>query len=115
VVDLLQGAGYRVETASWGPEAVQRLEARGGTLDVLITDWVMPGPLQGRELALKARSRWPHLPVILMTGFAAESLDGVVGKGVQLLAKPFRFEVLLQLIEDLLEERTGAPAPAEPV
>lgn len=64
---MLEGAGYRV-TASWRPaDVLAELGADEQTPDALVTDLVMPD-VDGERLAERARSRWPSLPVVVMSG-----------------------------------------------
>lgn len=84
----LQEAGFAVDVAPDGSAAYDALKATA--YDLLITDIMMPG-LDGIELALLATQDRPNLPVILMSGVAAQrarahNLDALVR---EVLAKPF--------------------------
>ncbi|MSO71321.1 MAG: response regulator [Alphaproteobacteria bacterium] len=84
----LQEAGFVVDVAPDGSAAYDALKATA--YDLLITDIMMPG-LDGIELALLATQDRPGLPVILMSGLAAQrarahNLDALVR---EVLAKPF--------------------------
>jgi PAS domain S-box-containing protein len=103
VADQLHGLGYEVVTAATGPEALGMLE-RGADFDLLFTDMVMPGGMNGRELADAARALRPDLPVLFTSGYTE---DGVVrgGRrdgGVALLPKPYRRADLAASIRDVL-------------
>jgi CheY-like chemotaxis protein len=68
---VLQGAGYRVLEAASGDEAYRLLVAHPELqVDVLFTDVVMPGQLDGIDLANAARSLRPRLPILYASGFA---------------------------------------------
>jgi PAS domain S-box-containing protein len=90
----LRELGYRVvesDSAAAGLQVLQR-EA----IDLLFTDIVMPGGLDGFELAQLARGRWPALKVVLTSGFPQSRLDGdgaLLGS-LELLSKPYRKEDL---------------------
>ena len=71
---LLERAGFRVIVAADGAEAVDRLDAVAGSVDVVVTDMVMPR-MDARELVGVIRRRWPEIPVVLSTGFDAGRLD----------------------------------------
>lgn len=72
----LTGMGFSVATAADGNEALQLLED-GADVDVLITDVLLPGELNGFHVAAKARSLRPELPVVYMSGYAdAAGHDG---------------------------------------
>ncbi len=68
----LERAGYRVTEASSGDEAYAIFEANP-EFDLLLTDIVMPGDLQGPGLARLLREKWSKLPVIFLSGYANEA------------------------------------------
>jgi len=107
----LQLDGHQVETAGDGLEALERLTARDGGYDLLVSDVKMP-LMDGIALAHKAASQWPGLPILLMTGFAdqrerADDLSQVIR---DVLTKPF---TLQQIREAVSEAAAEAPAEAE--
>jgi CheY-like chemotaxis protein len=91
----LESLGYVVHIAGTPAEALGVLADTDRHLDLLITDYSMPG-MDGLEVGAAARRARPHLPVILLTGFiediAAEVLDGAGVK--QVLRKPVMIEEL---------------------
>jgi CheY-like chemotaxis protein len=111
VVSLkLQNAGYTVLTANDGEEA---LEAATAPVDLLITDYQMPG-ISGLELArrLHAEPGRRHLPVMLVTahGLALEQVE-LAQAGISVcLSKPFSPRDLLEKVNDLLRPRDAAAA-----
>jgi CheY-like chemotaxis protein len=87
----LRSLGYRVVSAVDGNDALQKL----GTdmhVDLLFTDIVMPGGINGWELAELARRARPELRVLLTSGYALETLTahGHLRDGSAILAKPYR-------------------------
>ena len=107
----LQLDGHQVETAGDGLEALERLTARDGGYDLLVSDVKMP-LMDGIALAHKAASQWPGLPILLMTGFAdqrerADDLSQVIR---DVLTKPF---TLQQIREAVSEAAAEPPAEAE--
>ncbi len=99
--------GFRVDLASNGTEALAALAARPYAL--LITDIFMPR-MNGLRLAEAARQRWPHLPVILITGLGdwqsyVRAMDLQV---VEYLTKPVRLENLLAAVERALDPQLPA-------
>jgi len=79
------------------------LAERGATVDVLLTDVVMP-EMGGLELAVKAAERLPELPVILMSGYAHNDVDAI-GADVLIagfVTKPFTTESLLKAIREVV-------------
>jgi CheY-like chemotaxis protein len=88
----LVGLGYRVTTASSADEAL-RLARLIGRPDLLVTDVMLAGGMNGRQLAQKMRARWPDLRVLCVSGYTdgvlPEMVDGL-SDGMYFLAKPFR-------------------------
>ena len=100
---ILETHGYRALLAR-GPEAALRLLGQDElTVDLLLTDVVMPG-MNGTDLALASRKLRPGLPVLFMSGFV--DTDAVRVKvwddAVRFLKKPFTEEVFLGNIRDIL-------------
>lgn len=82
--------GHEVSAAEDGEDALERLQEADGRFDLVLSDIRMPG-LTGIELAHAIAVRWPHVKVLLMTGYAeqkeaAEDLASII-EGV--LDKPF--------------------------
>ncbi len=104
----LESHGHEVVEAVDGGQALEKL-ADGG-FDLLLSDIVMP-VMDGIALALKIAADRPGLPILLMTGFAAEkqrahNLDALT---TEVLSKPFTMERLLRAVEKaLLKARPGA-------
>jgi PAS domain S-box-containing protein len=93
VVTQLKSLGYRVVEADSGDAALAVLEERSGGFDLLISDMVMPGEIDGLALAKMARQRWPKLAILLTTGFSDVIVDEAGdGKAVDfgVLRKPYR-------------------------
>jgi PAS domain S-box-containing protein len=103
VVMQLTKLGYRVVSAVGGSEALEVLKREDG-FDLLFTDVVMPGGLNGRELANEARKLVPGLRVVFTSGYAENAVvnDGRLGNGVHLLNKPYRRSELATRIRDAL-------------
>ena len=105
-VDVLGGLGYTVLEAADGASALALL-ARGGRVDALLTDVVMPG-MSGPELARRVRASWPNLPVIFISGYADP--EGVAGEELgRLVRKPFRAADLQRQIETAIDHARFAP------
>ena len=99
----LETAGFVVEVAPDGAEGLARGRELAGTIDLLITDVMMPG-LRGDELAAKLQKAQPGLRALLISGFARDALgeDSLPGPGLAFLAKPFRTGELLRQVRLLL-------------
>jgi CheY-like chemotaxis protein len=103
---VLEGAGYRVIEAASGDDAHRLLLAHPEmTIDLLFTDVVMPGRLDGIDLANAARALRPHLQVLYATGFAnlvRENRDADLQGPV--LRKPYRPGDLRRAVAALLDQ-----------
>lgn len=104
----LTALGYKVHAVDNGAAALQSLQEKSGSYDLLLSDVIMPG-LNGKDLARKAREMQPDLPVLLMTGYGFEvDLDEVSDLGrVMLLTKPFSLEEISTAVRDLLSIPQG--------
>jgi CheY-like chemotaxis protein len=99
---VLERSGYTVHAASDGEEAVDLLD-RLETVDVLVTDVVMPG-MNGRELADRVRVRLPRLPVIYMSGYTAdEAIRENPAPHGHFLEKPFTPDQLAREVRGALD------------
>jgi PAS domain S-box-containing protein len=87
----LQGLGYTTLTAANGAEALA-IADRGAAFDLLFTDVIMPGPLNGRQLAAEMLQRRSQLKVLFTSGYTENAIihHGRLDSGVLLLAKPYR-------------------------
>ncbi|HEX3861182.1 MAG TPA: ATP-binding protein [Stellaceae bacterium] len=99
----LTALGYRVIEADTAAAALRQLAAEEITL--LFTDVIMPGNMDGIELARTAMERWPGLRVILTSGFPEARLSGTVEPiaGIRLLSKPYRRDDLARTVRDILD------------
>lgn len=104
VRDILERRGYCVDMATNGKEGLAL--ARVSKYSVVLTDLGMPD-ISGWEVADQIRELSPTTPIVLMTGWAADiEPERLEHSAVQaLLAKPFRSEELLQLVERILHEK----------
>ena len=102
--ETLRDLGYRVAEASRGKAALDILKDVPH-LDLLLTDVVMPGELNGRELADEAVKRRPGLRVLFMTGYSRDAImrQGRLEPGVHVLGKPFSLEELAEKVRGRLD------------
>jgi CheY-like chemotaxis protein/two-component sensor histidine kinase len=101
LVRQLKGFGFGVIEAGSGSEALTLLETRA--VDILFTDIVMPGEIDGLDLAKMARARWPIIRTILTSGFAdTRSSEEVAALNIPLLGKPSRREELVRVLREVL-------------
>lgn len=103
VAETLLDAGYTVQEAGDGMEAMETLAA--GSIDLLITDIQMPR-MNGYQLAEAAMARWPKLKIMLMTGYAREGVPvAIASAGLPTLKKPFDLDRLPGLVSELLARK----------
>ena len=93
----LEDMGHKVIIASRANEGLDRLAAGDG-IDLLMTDYAMP-LVSGTEMIHQARRLYPHLPVILLTGYADAGMIANKPDDIVLLGKPFRHEQLVTAID----------------
>ena len=108
VARLLAELGYSVLEADGVRSALAVLETT--QVDLLFTDIVMSGDMDGFELARQSRSRWPCIKVLLTSGFAEASGTGrceELDTSVAMLRKPYRKEQLAQALRDALDGGAG--------
>ena len=100
--------GYRVNAAGTAAEALALLDT-GGAVDLLLTDIVMPGKLDGCALAQEFVARRPGGKVVLTSGFPSSRLADIEGLNahLRLLGKPYRKQDLARI----LRETFADPAP----
>src|SRR4051812_2190964 len=103
---LLEWHGYTVLEARNGAEALRLFDTYEETIDLVLTDVVMP-EMGGHELAERLRSRRPGLRVLFMSGFAERAFtsDGSMPTGIGYLEKPFTVETLMRRLRELLDAR----------
>ena len=106
---ILRQPDYVFTEADHGNKALDLLEK--SCFDLIITDLRMP-EVDGIAFALRAHARWPHIPIVLMSGYfteAAWKLDSEVFGGF--IQKPINREVLLRIIQPLLAKSISIPKP----
>ena len=84
-------------------DAALKLLADGAKVDLVFSDIVMPGTIDGVGLASEIRSQFPDLPVVLTTGYSDAARDAPAD--LQILRKPFDSNALRGFIRDVMEER----------
>lgn len=102
-VATLEQLGYRVMMAENGVEALMKLDS--DTPHLLFTDVVMPGGINGWELAERARRLQPDLRILLTSGYPLETLKsrGCTSEAAQVLNKPYRKTDLAKRLRGILD------------
>jgi CheY-like chemotaxis protein len=104
-VRMLKSRGYTVIEARGASEARAACAEKGDSIDLLLTDIVMP-ETSGPKLAEELKGAYPRLRVLFMSGYsgAAVARHGAIGEGVAYLEKPFTASSLSAKVRDTLEE-----------
>ena len=93
--------------------AALEIIGRGHDIDLLFTDIIMPGGMNGRQLADEAIRRRPALKVLFTTGYTANAIvhHGRFDPDVELISKPFTYELLGHKIRTLLDGEVNGGIP----
>ncbi len=103
VLSALSGNGYKVLVANNGKEACSIIESTDSTIDLLLTDIVMP-EIGGKLVAERFRTRYPHGPAIFMSGYSEQGIRADrLEQPSAFLQKPFSIEALLRTVNRLIE------------
>jgi CheY-like chemotaxis protein len=104
---ILNGVGYRTIEAEDGPAACAMFDTVD-RVDLLLTDIVLPGGMNGPEIARLARLRLPDIKVLYMSGYPRDAVfrDRMPVTGTHLLSKPFSKAALAGIVRQVLDERS---------
>jgi CheY-like chemotaxis protein len=105
----LEGVGFSVFSAADGAEALRLYQQHDGTIDLMVSDIVMPR-LNGLELSERIRAAHPETKFLFITGFADDfpKLRDLIKIGATILEKPFLPSELLRRVEDMLNPGKAA-------
>jgi PAS domain S-box-containing protein len=111
-VALLEDAGCRAVAVGDAEAALARLDGLDGSgedFDLVFTDVILPGPMNGSDLARAVKERRPDIRLLFTSGYTENAIvhHGRLDDGVEFIAKPYRKADLMRRIEKLL----GDPAP----
>lgn len=102
IKDILSRQGYKILVAESGPQALEICEQHGASIDLLLTDVMMPG-MSGLGLVKRLKSLSHDFPVLFMTGGTLESLIDELDPQSSLLQKPFDPLSLVNSIKNFLD------------
>jgi CheY-like chemotaxis protein len=104
VAAQLGGIGYEIREAASAAEALEVMDG-GWTSDLLFTDVVLPGGMNGKQLADAALLRHPGLKVLFTSGYTEDAIvhQGRLDPGVNLLGKPYRRADLVAKVRQVLD------------
>ncbi len=99
----LQSRGYTVIQAGNGIEALHEMEKRGGEVDVVVSDVVMP-EMDGPTLLKELKKRKPDIKVVFVSGYAEDAFDKSLPDQTQFnfLAKPFTLKQLVKVVKETM-------------
>jgi signal transduction histidine kinase len=100
VGEMLRELGYKSKRGATAAEALRLLEETG-PFDLVLSDMIMPGKMNGLELAQEVVRREPGMPVVLMTGYS-EAAATAGAEGFPLLVKPYTIEAMGQVLGQAL-------------
>ena len=110
VCTLLASHGYKILEASSGAHALEVWAQHKEEVDLVLTDLVMPGRLNGYELAERLRQDRPKLKVIFTSGYSAEvvGVDVASQKGIEYLQKPYQPQKLALVVRECLDSNEAS-------
>jgi PAS domain S-box-containing protein len=105
---VLRDKGYKVLSASGGPDALQQMAKQKNPVHLLITDVIMP-EMRGNKVAEELAERYPNMKVIYMSGYTDSALihSGSLPEDIVFLQKPFTPDAMLRLIRQVLDQASS--------
>ncbi len=110
--ELLEDLGYATDWATSADQALAMLAENASSYDLVFSDVIMPG-MNGVELALIIRDRYPGLPVVLTSGYSSVLADHA-HEGFELVQKPYSVEVLSHVLRKSIGNRNPISAERAP-
>jgi DNA-binding NtrC family response regulator len=108
---VLELKGYTVHEAPNGRVAMEIWNRQKDSIDLLLTDLIMPGDQSGRELAERLKTEKPGLRVIYCSGHSDDMLgsDFVLRRQFNFLQKPYNPSMLARIVRDCLDNPVAQP------
>jgi two-component system cell cycle sensor histidine kinase/response regulator CckA len=105
VCKILRSYGYQVLEAATGATALEVWREHGETVDLLLTDIVMPDGMTGRDLAEKVQADKPGLKAIFTSGYSSDIVgkDFILQEGLNFLQKPYQPQKLASAVRKCLD------------
>jgi two-component system cell cycle sensor histidine kinase/response regulator CckA len=107
IQDTLQPLGYKVISAASGIEALEKCAQTGNTIDLLLSDVIMPG-MNGKQLVERMKDLCPHVKAMLMSGYTDNVIahHGVMDSEYTLINKPLMPIPLANKIREVLDDQS---------
>jgi len=100
--DELEDAGFQVLEAANADIALAMLQSRADEVDILFTDIDMPGSMDGVSLAERVHATWPHILLLLSSGYARPSEDEIPDHG-HFIPKPYGPPTVICHIREMMD------------
>lgn len=110
VTDMLGELGYDVIRASTAEAALGAL-ADARPIDMILSDLMMPGRMNGLDLVREARRRRPELPVLLTSGYADAAMREAGRENIRVLRKPYDIQTLAEALREVFKGGEGPGSP----
>ena len=106
----LEGNGYRVIEASDGSEAVSLWQKHEPEIDLVLTDVMMPGGVNGHQLVERLKTDRPNLKAIYVSGYSSDLFgeETFLDESTKFLQKPYRLKNLAEMVHDCLRGEKAA-------
>lgn len=104
VCEILGDEGFATHALESADEAAKFLDDHADRVSLLLTDILMPGMLNGADLANISGNKFPQIPILIMSGHETPESSGVVHE-VTFIRKPWSFGQLLDGVDKALETR----------
>jgi signal transduction histidine kinase/ActR/RegA family two-component response regulator len=106
VSEMLHELGYDARWVANGAAALETLTG-GNAFDVVFSDIMMPGEMDGLELGRQIRLRWQGIPVLLTSGYAHGAVQRAESEGFRVLPKPYDLSALASALKMVREGQSG--------
>ena len=106
-VEMIHQLGYDTTRVSSAEAALGAL-ADKRSVDIVFSDFMMPGSMNGVELAQEIRRRRPNLPILLTSGFAEAARRSVGAQQIRIISKPYRMDELREALRSARQESLQA-------
>ena len=107
VTEMLREIGFGVMRAASADAALGAL-ADARTIDLLFSDIMMPGEMNGLDLAREAQRRRPGLPILLTSGYADAAMREAAREGFRMLRKPYDIQALKQMVGEIFDDSAAS-------